>query len=50
MLDFEIDIEKYGKYLLIKLLMLHKYVLDLKYISFNHQIFPLQIFYITFEL
>ena len=44
MLDFEIDIENLqGKYLLIKLLKLQKYILDLQCMTFNYQIFSLQI-------
>ena len=36
--------------LVISLQILQKYILDLQYMTFNYQIFPLQIFYITFKI
>ena len=51
MLDFNSYIENFEWiYLLIRLKILQKYALDLQHLTFNYQIFPLQIFYITFEI
>ena len=51
MLGFESDIENLrGKYLVIERHILQIQDMLLQYLKFNLQIFPLQMFYITFKI
>ena len=51
MLDFGSNIENLqGKYLVIERYILQIQDTLLQYLKFNQQIFPLQIFYITFKI